>query len=510
MAVQKSAIIDIGSNTIRLVIYQYSTKSGLKELENIKAVARLRNYINDDGILVEEGIQLLQNLLKSFKEMLVDYGIDNVRTVATASIRQAKNGEEIILRMKEIVGIEIELLSEEEEAYYGYFAVAHTISTPSAITIDMGGGSTEITLFENKELKHSISLPFGSVSLKKQFMHEQTLSRKEHLAVFDFAEKQFSEIEWLKNANVPVVGIGGSARNMAKLDQSRKNYPLTGVHQYRMSYDDFLEINDEIAGMTFQELKKLDGLSSDRADIIAPVCEVFSALMHVVGSRKFQFSRKGLREGLVMSDLLKEYPDAFNREDVFMSSAAYLASEFGKAKENILHHGRLSELLYRKLCLEKIWTFAEGDIALLKQGAEVFLIGEYLEPDSASQHTFYLLSNRSINGLNHKERLRLALMASYKNKDSFYHYLEPFEDWFSKEEIQVLIRLASLLKFTYALDASKRSVIYDVQLDYDEAEESIHFTISTNGYPLAEEYQANRQKKHFERVLRKEIVLHFI
>lgn len=507
---QKLAIIDIGSNTIRLVIYHFSLNTGLKEVTNIKSVARLRSHMNEKGYLSQEGIDTLKTLLQSFKEMLLDYGVTNVRAVATAAIRQAKNGGIIMQQMLKETGIQIQLLSEEEEAYYGYFAVAHTTSTPSAVTIDMGGGSTEITYFKNKKLEKSISLPFGSVSLKQQFMSGDTMTKKEHEEVYQFAQQQFQAIDWLANLNIPVVGIGGSARNMAKMDMNRKKYPLTGVHQYRMSKEDFEEINKELSSMTFNELKKLDGLSSDRADIITPVAEVFNALMDVVGSKKFQFSRKGLREGLVIADILKIYPKAFESADVFKSSASYLALEFGKSERQIMHHANLAEALYKELCAVGIWTFSEEEVFILRQGAKVFLIGEYLEVDAVNHHTFYLLSNRSINGLNHKERVRLALLASYKNKDTFYTFLKPFVDWFSKEEVQILIRLGSLLKLVYALDASKRGIITEIELDYDEESNVVNLTNRTKGNPLAESYQGNRQKKHFERVIKKEVILYFV
>ena len=142
MTEYKTAIIDIGSNTVRLVIYHYEQLRGLKEIENVKAVARLRSFIDDTGILVEEGIERLEGILHSFNEILEDYNVEHVRAIATASIRQAQNGAAILARMKEVVGVDIELLSERQEAFYGYFAVVYTTSTASGVTIDMGGGST--------------------------------------------------------------------------------------------------------------------------------------------------------------------------------------------------------------------------------------------------------------------------------------------------------------------------------------------------------------------------------
>lgn len=155
----KTAIIDIGSNTVRLVIYDYDAREGLHELGNMKVVARLRTHILPTGEMTEEGITLLEHILHDFIEMIEDFGVTDVRAAATAAIRQATNRNEIIKRMSKKLGLKIDLLSEEQEAYYGFAGVAYSLATPSAVTIDIGGGSTEITLFKDKELMHSYSFP---------------------------------------------------------------------------------------------------------------------------------------------------------------------------------------------------------------------------------------------------------------------------------------------------------------------------------------------------------------
>ncbi len=503
----KTAIIDIGSNTIRLVLYKYTQKSGLKEIENIKVVARLRSYILSNGELSEEGILKLQNTLIAFKDMLNDYGITDILATATAAIRQATNGQEILEKMKREIGIDIQLLSEEQEAYYGYLAVTHSLATPSAVTIDMGGGSTEITYFKDKELIHSYSFPFGSVSLKQQFMKSNTLLDEERQKIYQFAHERFSSLKWLNNLHLPVVGIGGSARNMAKMDQRKKNYPISGIHQYKMSKLDFDAIRLEVAGLSFEELKSLDGLSSDRADIIAPVIEVFQALMDVVGSPIFQFSRKGLREGLVIERILKENPNAFDKHHVFEANVNTVAQEFGKSEEHNDYFIELCRKIYSEFCKNGVLQYRDQDLAMMIQAAKLFYIGEYIEADAASQHTFYLLSNRSIDGLGHKDRIRLALLSSYKNKDEFKRYVEPFLTWFSKEELKQIQIIGALLKFTYALDASKRKIVEDIMLEPNGQDMVIH--IFTRGNALAEKYKVNRQKKHIEKLFPGTVTLHF-
>ena len=153
----KTAIIDIGSNTVRLVLYECNDKHGLYEFGNFKTVARLRTYILPDGKMSDEGLDVLAQTLISFKEIMDDYGVTDIYAAATAAVRQATNQQEIITEMHELTGIEVHVLSEEEEAYFGFVAVAHSVDTPSAITIDIGGGSTEITLYENKKLQKTYS-----------------------------------------------------------------------------------------------------------------------------------------------------------------------------------------------------------------------------------------------------------------------------------------------------------------------------------------------------------------
>lgn len=503
----KTAIIDIGSNTVRLVLYQYDMNEGLHEFGNLKTVARLRTYILPTGEMSEEGIQLLAQTLHSFKQMLVDYGVTDVKAAATAAVRQAINNKEIIERMKEETGISIDILSEEEEAYYGFVAVAHSMDTPSAVTIDIGGGSTEITLFKNKKLQKTISFPFGTVSLKQKFVQEMIINDDERQALRTYVLEQFSSLSWIQQLGLPVIGIGGSARNVAQVHQQKVNYPLSGVHQYEMQLEDIEELKSELGQMSFEQLKQLDGLSTDRADIIVLALEVFAALMQVVGTNTFQLSKKGLREGLIISRVLQGNAKAFDKYNVFEENARRMAYEYGRSEEEVNTLALLSEQFYMECCHLELFTYDAQQLQLIKKAAKVFAIGEYIELDSSSQHTFYLLSNQSIAGMNHPKRVKLALLASYKNKDYFNRFAAPFETWFTKDELKNLRDYGALLKFVYALNVSKRNIVSKLSVEMQEG--VIHVYVTTNERAIAEAYQVERQKKHLERVFKREVVIHF-
>ncbi len=503
----KTAIIDIGSNTIRLVLYKYNRLEGLREFGNIKTVARLRTYLQPTGEMSEHGILLLAETLTSFKKIIDDYEVTDIKATATAAIRQAKNNQAIIKRMQDETGILIDLLTEEEEAYFGFLAVAHSMDTKSAVTIDIGGGSTEITLYEEKKLQKTISFPFGTVSLKGMFVSGEVISKEEKESLQQYVREQFEKLDWIQEVGLPVIGIGGSARNIAQIHQQLVDYPISGVHQYEVKIDELISLSDYLEKLTFEQLKQLDGLSSDRADIIGIALEVFKVLMALVGAKVFQISKKGLREGLIYNRVLQSNDSAFDKYNVFDAYARRITFEYGRSEEEAAFLRRITEQFYKECCRLGLCQQNENQLEMLKRAAQVFAIGEYIEQDSSNQHTFYLLANQSIAGMNHVDRVKLALLASYKNKDYFRRFSAPFITWMSREEFKTLRDYGALLKFIYALNVSKRNIVETVELE--KVDDVIHVIIEAPHLPMAEIYQCDRQKKHIERLFKKPVQIHF-
>lgn len=504
----KTAIIDIGSNTIRLVLYKYNKQEGLREFGNIKKVARLRSYIQSNGEMSEKGIQVLADTLISFKEILDDYEITDIKAAATAAVRQAKNNKEILRRMEEETGISIDLLTEEEEAYFGFVAVAHSMDTPSAVTIDIGGGSTEITLFKNKKLQKTISFPFGTVSLKEKFVSGDIINDEEKRLLQQYVKKQFEKLQWIQNIQLPIIAIGGSARNVAQVHQHLINYPISGVHQYEMKNVDLIELSRYLDSMTFEQLKQLDGLSSDRADIIGIALEVFNVLMAQVDANEFQISKKGLREGLIINRVLQSDSKAFDKYNVYDENARRMTFKYGRSEEECQMLISISEQLYKECCRLGYFSYNEKHFDLVKKAAQLYSIGEYIELDSSNQHTFYLIANQSISGMNHVDRVKLALLASYKNKDYFRRFSAPFTSWISREELKALKDYGAILKFVYSLNVSKRNIIKSIMLV--KLHDTILVNITTDNISVAEIYQSDRQKKYIERIFKKPVKIQFL
>lgn len=507
IVINKSAIIDIGSNTIRLVIYEHFNDGRYKEIENVKTVARLRKYLKEDMRLSDEGQGKLLAILNSLKEILQYHEINSYRCVATATIRQAVNREEILSGVKRDTGMDIEILSEDQEAFYGYLAVISTTPADNALTIDIGGGSTEITYFEDRKLKESYSYPFGVVSLKTQFVKGNSITEDERNSLIQFLLNEFSKLPWLKGNQVPLIGVGGSARNIAQIDQQQRNYQIAGVHQYVLSGNTIGSIRDQLFPLTYREIEKVEGLSKDRADIIFPAVEVFHQLFRFIDASYFMVSRKGLREGLIIEEANNKSIPELNRNSVINLSLKELGHEFGINESHSRQMVFLASEIWRSLSDLGYWHFSSDDLSILQYSAGLYYLGEYIDSESSSQHTFYLLANRSINGFFHKERVKVAGISSFKSKTSLKQYLEPFSEWFTKEEMKKIKDMGALLKLVYSLNATKRNIVKKVEVKKEN--DSLCLIISCSGNFLAEQYQTEKQKRHLEKALKTELDIHF-
>ncbi len=504
---KRIGLVDIGSNTIRLVLFEYDKSTGLKELQNIKTPARLARFLDEENQMEDEGIDNLISILNSFKKIAGKYEVDDIYPIATAAIRQSVNIEEILERVESAVGMKLKVITGEEEAYYGYHAVIHTISNTDAVTIDIGGGSTELTYFEDKKLIHSTSLPFGVVTLKSMFFEDRNHNDKKAIAETEkYVKEQLKNVKWLSKRRVPILAIGGSARNIARIHQSQTNYPIAGVHGYSMTNGDLKSVYSLLKNTKGNDLDEIDGLSKDRSDIILPSVIVFRTLYDVVKADEFKFSRKGIREGVAFSIITKDYPDAFDKHEVFKDSLIELANDFNIKPSASKRRTELAERVFHELEKHQFIDFEKHEKNLMKNAASLFYLGDFIDRDATSQHTYYLISNSNINGIVHKDRVRLALMASFKNKTLLNFYADE-TGWFDEDELDDILALGSILKFANALNVSDTGVVKELYLE--EEDDEMVLTVQYSGDPIAEEYQANRQKKHIEKIIDEDLVIKF-
>lgn len=504
---QRIGLIDVGSNTVRLVIFEIDEYDTITELQNIKTPARLVQYVKDNK-MSEKGIDVLVRILNSFAKISGRYNIQKMIPVATAAVRQSSNAKDILERVKNKTGIQLSILSEKEEAYYGNYAVLHTMDIKDGITIDIGGGSTELTLFKNKKVQESHSFPFGAVSLKQKFFEEADHNDKKAIKkARDWVNGQFRQLKWIEKASVPLIGIGGSARNIADVFQREHDYPIAGFHGFTMKEQDLKDTVDLFTSLSMKKLEKLDGLSQDRKDIIVPAGIVFTELFDVMSASQFAISNRGLREGLVMEYLNKTHNDPYDLYSVKQQTVVRLSKQYDIQPIAANQRITIADQLLESLEKEGIIEVDEEHLQFLHYGAALYYLGSFIEDDSKSQHTFYIVSNTNLHGFNHFDRVRVALLASYKNRSLYKQYTKDLQGWFTEEEWNLLLYLGSIIKFAEALNDSHVNVVRDIKIDHSK--EGYILTVTYSGDIIAEEYRTSKQKNHLERILNEPVEVIF-
>lgn len=501
------AVIDIGSNTVRLVIYKLTRFHDFHELQNVKLPVRLYQYLDEKKNLRPEGTARLVEVIRLFQNVMSHYQLADVIATATAVIRQARNQKEILAAVTEKTGLQLRLLSDEEEAAYGQYAIARSTQFAEGYTVDMGGGSTEVTYFKNGAIKNYHSFPFGVVTLKELFYQEGHSKKADEKAV-SYINQQFGQLKWIKPRQLPIIAIGGSSRNIASVHQRLTNYAMSGIHEYEMSQKDLAQTAELFQSLTLNQLQNLDGLSRDRADIILPANLTYLCLFEKVAATKFVFCHRGLREGLLMERINREFPEAYTPENVKSGTIQRLADLYVIDSKAASQRLKTAKLLIAKLAEAELLQPSELALGYLNFGTFIYHIGAYVEEDDSSMHSFHLLANSNLSGFSHKERLVLALVASYKNKSLYNQFLNQYQGWLTENELTAVKQIGSIIKFCDALTITRVNQIREmnfVKID----KKSYRLKILWEYDPMAEIYRANRQKKNLENVIGKSLEIDF-
>ena len=299
---ERKAIIDIGSNSVRLIIYKVNKDSTFKVVNEEKKTIRLGSYLTENDYLADEGLDILLKVLRKFKSICERYEVIEIYVVATEAIRKSINKYDICNKIKLDLGLEVNILSGWEEARYGYLAIKNSMTEKDAILLDLGGSSMEITLMENEELKETISLPLGSIPLTKIFNNIE--NKDNEIELNKFIYNKLDEISWLKKNNeLNVIGIGGIAKHIGRVSKGDKNYPKELLHNYSMTREEVSKIYDEFLKLPINERIKFKGLSKKRSDIFAAPLGAILIILKYFNSEKFIISAIGIREGIIYEKL---------------------------------------------------------------------------------------------------------------------------------------------------------------------------------------------------------------
>ena len=291
----RTAIIDIGSNSIRLVVYQGPPRLPAV-LFNEKVLAGLGRGLAATGAIAPDAMALARTALVRFARLTREMEVTRLRTVATAAVRDAANGAELIAHAQ-AAGLTVELLSGEQEALAAGHGVLSAFPDADGIVGDLGGGSLELIRVRGGEPGERVSFPLGVLRLA-------ALRQSAEGALDKQVTRAIAKAGWTgQGKGLPLYLVGGSWRALARLDMGLTGYPLPIVHGYCMDADTIAKLKRTIEGSTRAELRAVPGLSSGRVSTLGDAAAILSVLIRELGCARTVTSAYGLREGLLFGDL---------------------------------------------------------------------------------------------------------------------------------------------------------------------------------------------------------------
>lgn len=395
------AIIDIGSNSVRLVVYEGLSRSPTP-LYNEKILCGLGAHIASTGRLDDEAVERALAALRRYRMLAEQAGAETIHTLATAAAREAENGPEFTRRASEILGCTIDVLSGEEEAMYAAYGIQCGFLDPVGVVADMGGGSVELTLIERSPTGDGVTLPLGGLRLQDQSQGDIREARN----LTKQALRGNSVLKAAKGGTF--YAVGGTWRALGRLHMTRSKYPLTVMHGYEMRAKDVRRLCSRLTGRNGSAIRGIEAVSSNRRALLPYGAVLLSEIMAVMKPERVVFSGLGVREGYLYSLL----PPKVQTLDPLLTAA----EEFAVLRARSPLHAR--ELIKWTSAAFKTFGVDETKEEKRYHRAACLLsdITWRSHPDYRGDQALNLISNADFVGVDHPGRAYLALATYYRHE----------------------------------------------------------------------------------------------
>jgi exopolyphosphatase/guanosine-5'-triphosphate,3'-diphosphate pyrophosphatase len=406
--VRQAAVIDVGSNSVRLVVYRLEGRA-IWTLYNEKVLAGLGRDLAETGRLSPEGVRLALEALKRFRTVLDSMPRAQIFTAATAAVREAEDGQAFLRQVDRETGLKLRLLSGEEEARYSAIGVLAGEPSAEGVVGDLGGASLELTRLGPAGARNAVSLPLGPFAIAGAASGLDPDRLKALIA------KEVSA--HAKAFRTPVLhAVGGAWRNFALLHMRMVGYPLEIVHQYEISRREALSAAHLIAHQSQESLSRAPGLSRKRVDTLPYAAVLLEVLIEQLGLERITLSAFGLREGLLF--------DAMDRKlkarDPLVEGCAALASQAGADDQ----FGPALAAWVAPVFAALPPAFGDREPLLTAAACRLADMGARLHPDHRADLVFAQVLRSPIAGQSHAERAFLA-SAVYSRYSAPFNPQEP-------------------------------------------------------------------------------------
>lgn len=463
----KIGVIDIGTNSVHMLMVEILPNFSFEIIGREKEMIRLGDGTLTTGYLSAERMELGLETIKKFKYLAQSKGVHKIRAVATSAVREAHNGGDFLKQIRKETGINVRVITGEEEGRLIYQGVKHSmpLKEGNTLLIDIGGGSVEIMVVTPHELLYLTSLKIGAARLHDQFFKKYRL--KEFQKLETYVSDQIREaVETVQDLGFEeVIGTSGTLNNLGAMAFYLHERPDASLTRNPvLSGEDLENIYQQLQGSSLEERLEMRGLDSRRADIILGGAGAARVLFQELGIKEMITCDKAIREGMIYHYIQKnrrkirseaEIPDVRKR------NVLKLAHKCDYDREHAHQTAKLALQIFDRT--QDLHKLSSLDRELLEYASLLHDIGYYISYEKHHRHAYYLIRNVSMNGFSEEEIDIMATVARYhrqsipKKKHIFFKNLEKS----ARRRVQWL---AAILKLADALDRSHFSVVESLRL----------------------------------------------
>jgi exopolyphosphatase/guanosine-5'-triphosphate,3'-diphosphate pyrophosphatase len=399
----KVGVMDIGSNSIRLVVYDGMKRVPLP-IYNEKAFCSLAKGLGKTNKLNPDGVKMARRAVARLLAIVKLMEVVELHVVATAAIRDADDGAAFVKELERTHGVKIKIISGKREAKYAAYGILSSHHEAHGLAGDLGGGSMELIDLDTPELDQFETMPMGPLRLLDRAGDNRVYMR-------DIIGNHLSQVEWLKDKQYPAFyGVGGSFRSIATLHMKRNHYPLSLIHNYEVATNELMPMLKEVAEMPEDQLGDL-AVDAKRQPQMPAAAMILAEVLQMIGAKKMVFSTSGIREGLLFGQL----SPFLRKEDALISSCAELAEQNGR------HPGYPADLV--EWMAPMFTQESEHELRLRHAACMLSDLAWRIHRPFRAEWAYHRVLQSSLVGISHSERVALAA--------ALYHRYEPRwkENW---------------------------------------------------------------------------------
>lgn len=451
---QTVCVIDIGSNSVRLVVYDALSRSPTP-IFNEKAMCGLGRNIALTGMLPEDGVAQAYASLRRFKAIASVIGVDHMYALATAAARDATNGPEFIAEAERIIGTKIEVISGEREAHLAALGVLSGVYKPDGIVADLGGGSLEITDIRDETVAPGVSLKIGGLALRDSSGRSLKKASK-------IVQQAMDGVPALRNgAGRNIYAIGGTWRAIGKLHMRHVGYPLNVLHDYAVPAREMMDFCRMVQRVDPETLTAIASVGQDRRPLLGYGALVLETLMRETKAANVVLSAHGVREGLLYSLL----PPDVQKADPLLIVAADFNQLRSRSPQYTYELAKWTDKLFHDAEIDD-----DADDRRLRLAACLLSdISWRAHPDYRGEQSLNMIAHAVLPGVDHVGRVFLALAVYYRHIGPMTTEAAPrIRELMPVRMIERARMLGAAMRVAYLISAAMPGVLERVPLEIED------------------------------------------